>query len=152
MFKKIASFFNNLFSSSDTNSVNFPFKKEESKLFGSIYTPIIKVKLWSDLSNSWLEVEMVIDTGADYTILPGFIAYELGIDMFKDCRILKMQGVGGVEKVYFHDNVKVMVGPHERNIPVGFMDTDTIPPLMGRHQFIETFQTEFMKNKEIIFK
>ena len=44
---------------------------------------------------------MIVDTGADYTLLPRFLAPVLGIDLNKDCQKLKTSGVGGEERVFF---------------------------------------------------
>ena len=89
---------------------------------------------------------MIIDTGADYTLLPRFLASLLGIDFAKDCRIIDTQGVGGSSRVYlFKDKIKVRIGDFHRQIPLGFLDNDYIPPLLGRHEFFETFRVVFEK-------
>ena len=94
---------------------------------------------------------MIVDTGADYTLLPRFMAPKLGVDLEKDCKIFNTYGIGGGERVYFLSRIKVKLGNWERNIPVGFLERNEIPPLMGRHLFLETFEMLFSSNHIISF-
>lgn len=89
---------------------------------------------------------MIVDTGADYTLLPRFLAEVLGINLVEDCRIFTTRGVGGKSKVYLaKSKIKVRLGEFTREIPVGFLATDYIPPLLGRQEFFETFRVVFEK-------
>lgn len=94
---------------------------------------------------------MIINTGADYSLLPRFMASDLGVNLEKDCRIFTTYGIGGGEKVYFLPKMKVKLGNWERFIPVGFLERNEIPPLMGRHLFLETFETLFSSNHTVSF-
>ena len=94
---------------------------------------------------------MIVDTGADYTLLPRFMADRLGINLEKDCQVFHTYGVGGGERVYFLKKAKVKLGQWERNIPLGFLERNEIPPLMGRHLFLETFKTSFSPNHTVSF-
>ncbi len=126
--------------------LKFSYRKEKSSIFGVIYRPIAQVYIWSKQNSTWSEIWMIVDTGADYTLLPRFMASELGVNLEKDCRIFNTYGIGGTEKVYFLAKIKVKLGNWERLIPVGFLERDEIPPLMGRHLFMETFETVFSTN------
>lgn len=44
---------------------------------------------------------MIVDTGADYTLLPRFMAEKLGINLEKDCKDFTTFGVGGGRKSLF---------------------------------------------------
>lgn len=94
---------------------------------------------------------MIVDTGADYTLLPRFMAHELGISLETDCKTFSTYGVGGGERVYFLPNIKVRLGKWKRTIPVGFLERNEIPPLMGRHLFLETFETLFSSKHMVSF-
>jgi hypothetical protein len=93
---------------------------------------------------------MIIDTGADYTIMPKRYAPLLGIDVNVDCIEHGTQGIGGSETVYLCHDVTVRLGHWERRIPLGFLDRDDIPPLLGRQDFLETFRVIF-EGHETIF-
>lgn len=131
--------------------LKFPFKKERSPILGNIYRPVAQVFLWSKKGKRWTETWMIVDTGADYTLLPRYMAEELKINLERDCRVFNTYGVGGGERVYFLPKIKVKLGNWERIIPIGFLERNEIPPLMGRHLFLETFETLFSSNHILIF-
>ncbi len=110
-----------------------------------------QVFFWANQIQQWTELWMIVDTGADYTLLPSFMADKLGVNIEKDCRIFNTYGIGGGERVYFLPKIKVKLGEWEKIIPVGFLERNEIPPLMGRHLFLETFETLFSSNHIISF-
>ncbi len=124
-------------------ALTFPFEKSHSAIFGTIHRPIAQVFFLSKDKKRWYEVWMIVDTGADYTLLPKYFSSRLGINLEKDCQVFKTAGVGGEEKVYLLKKIKARIGIWERIVPVGFLDRDDVPPLLGRHQFLETFEALF---------
>lgn len=131
--------------------LKFVFEKEQSSIFGMIHRPMAKVLFWSKKKSNWVSVRMVIDTGADYSLLPKFIADQLGINLTKDCKTFYTSGVGGSEKVYFLSKTKIKLGEWERTVPIGFLNKDNIPPLLGRQGFLETFEVLFSSNHTVSF-
>ena len=131
--------------------LKFPFKKEQSSILGTIYRPIARIIFWSKREKNWLAVRMIVDTGADYTLLPRFMAERLGVNLEKDCKVFNTYGIGGGERVYFLPKIKVKLGDWKRIIPIGFLERNEIPPLMGRHLFLETFETLFSSNHTVSF-
>lgn len=133
--------------------VKFPYESIGKDKFGYIYRPLAKVTLQSPITNRLMEIWMVVDTGADYTILPRLFSEKLRISLEKDCDKDVASGVGGEETIYFYKKkVKVRIGPLERTIPIAFFDTNDVPALMGRLGFLETFDTEFLKSHFVVFK
>lgn len=127
-------------------TISFPFKEEKSLIFGKVRRPIAEVFFKHKTENIWQPVTMIIDTGADYTLLPRFLAPLLGINLFYDCQKIITQGVGGESQVYLVKNkIKVKIGEFTRKVPVGFLAHDYIPPLLGRQEFFETFRVIFEK-------
>ena len=131
--------------------LKFPFRVERSSILGKVHRPVAQVFFWSKINKKWVEVWMIVDTGADYTLLPRFMANDLGIDLEKECKIFHTFGVGGAERVYFLPKIKVKLGDWERVIPIGFLERNEIPALMGRHLFLETFETLFSSNHIVSF-
>jgi len=131
--------------------LRFPFKKEQSSILGIIHRPVARVIFWSKSKKNWIAVRMIVDTGADYTLLPRFMADRLGINLEKDCKIFNTYGIGGGERVYFLPKIKVILGDWQRIIPIGFLERNEIPPLMGRHLFLETFETLFSSDHMVTF-
>ena len=86
---------------------------------------------------------MVVDTGADYTMLPKRYADLLGINREKDCLCKTTLGIGGSENVYFYKPLQVRIGKWDSEIPVGFLGRDDIPALLGRLAFLEALKVIF---------
>lgn len=132
-------------------ALTFRFEKRTSSILGEIYRPLAQVFFYSQPKGLWYEVWMVVDTGADYTLLPKYFAKRLGINTERDCKIFRTEGIGGEEKVYFLKSIKAKLGEWERQVPIGFLDRDEIPPLLGRHLFLETFEVLFSSNHTVTF-
>lgn len=132
-------------------AITFPFDKSVSPILGKIHRPLARVFFFSPTKNHWYGTWMLVDTGADYTLLPKYFAKRLGVNLEKDCKVFRTAGIGGTEKVYLLRTVKVRLGQWERKIPVGFLDRDNIPPLMGRHLFFETFEVLFSSSHMLTF-
>lgn len=126
-------------------SIKFKFRRIPSEMFDSIYRPYVSVMLQKKDKNGWRKARMIVDTGADYSILPRSYAVYLGIDLTADCIAQTTHGVGGMETVYIYKNLVLKIGDFERKIPVGFLNRDDIPPLFGRHECLETFRAIFDK-------
>lgn len=115
-----------------------PFSFKGKSYLGEIYRPYVQVQIKSERVREWIPVEMIVDTGADYTLLPKRYSYFLGISPEKDCFRHKTYGVGGDEIIYLCKNIaKVKIGSFEKVIPVGFLDRDNIPALLGRLEVLE---------------
>lgn len=133
-------------------SLTFKTRLGYFPLIGILKRPVAYVCLYSpkkdvDPHNIW----MYVDTGADFTLFPKYVAETLHINLKKDCKRLKTHGVGGDETVYLLEGLKVTIGEWERTITVGFFDHNDIPPLLGRHGFLDTFDVTFNKNQSITF-
>lgn len=125
-------------------AISLPFKKESSNIFGPIYRPYLPVSFLIEPLTQWANVSMVVDSGADYTLLPFFYAKRFMIDLKHHAVLFQTGGVGGSASVYLlRKRHRVRIGPWERMIPLGFLTKNDIPPLMGRHQFLETFSVCF---------
>lgn len=133
--------------------VKFPFEDDGKSRLGHIFRPIAKVTLKSPHANKLVDIWMVVDTGADYTILPRHFSEKLRISLEKDCFREITFGIGGEQAVYFFKNkVRAKIGAMERNIPLAFLDSNEVPALLGRLGFLETFNTEFLKTHFVVFK
>ncbi|MBI2334679.1 retroviral-like aspartic protease family protein [Candidatus Daviesbacteria bacterium] len=133
-------------------SITFKFKEYPSNIFGITRRPVAEVYFQHKNNIRWLPITMVVDSGADYTLLPKFLALSLGISLSKDCRLIETRGVGGESTVYLlKRKIRVRLGEYERAIPVGFLGNNHIPPLLGRQEFLETFKVIFEKF-QVIFE
>lgn len=124
--------------------VKFAFERANSKIFGDVWRPMAQAIFTSPHDEALRqETWLLIDSGADYTLLPRYLGYDLGVNFEMDCKVFYTTGIGGAEKVYLLPRMKVQLGPFERMIPVGFLDRNEVPPLLGRQLFMETLETYF---------
>lgn len=123
--------------------ITFPFEKVRSKIFTQILRPVAQVFFYSRLTKIWIPVWGIVDSGADYTLLPRGYAQKFGIDLKKDCKEYSTFGVGGEEKSYIFNQGLLKIGDWERTAPIGFLAKTDIPPLFGRQGFLETFEVTF---------
>lgn len=128
----------------------FPFTFIGKTSLGTIYRPYAVVLAYSKARKKWQPVEMVVDTGADYTLFPKRYAAILGIDVSRECAAETTLGVGGAETVYQYRNLGLRIGSWEKKIPVGFLERDDVPALLGRLDCLELFHLRF-KNRQSIF-
>lgn len=115
-----------------------PFSFKGEGYLGKIYRPYIQVLITSGKIDEWIPTEMIVDTGADYTLLPRRYAELLLINLKKECKEDRTYGVGGQEIIYLcKKGISIKIGDFEKEIPVGFLNRDNIPALLGRLQIIE---------------
>ena len=131
---------------------SFPFSFKGEGYLGKIYRPYIQIYITSDKVDEWVHVEMLVDTGADYSLFPKRYAQLLQINLDKDCKPEKTHGVGGLEKIYLcKSGVTIKIGNLEKAIPVGFLSRDDVPALLGRLQALEVLEMT-MKNRVTTFE
>lgn len=123
--------------------IRFPFTFIGKAKLGKIYRPYAVILIFSKLTNKWLPVEMVVDSGADYTLFPKRYAQILGIDINLDCLAETTLGVGGIETVYQYKRLPIKIDSWKQEIPVGFLERDDVPSLLGRLECLEKLRLTF---------
>lgn len=119
---------------------------------GKIYRPYLQILITSGKIDEWVPIEMVVDSGADYSLFPKRSAELLGIELEKECFLENTYGVGGKESIYLYKKgINIRIGSFQTRIPVGFLNRDDIPALLGRLQCLELL-TLVMKNKTTILE
>lgn len=130
---------------------SFPFTFIGKTNLGKIYRPYAIVLAYSKARSKWQPLEMVIDTGADYSLFPQRYAGILGIDLARECAKAETLGVGGAETIHQYKNLPIRIGNWQKEVPVGFLERDDIPPLLGRLECLEALRLSF-ENKESKFE
>ena len=133
--------------------VKFPYENNGKGPFGQIFRPIAKVTFKSIKLPVFVDVWMIVDTGADYSILPRLFSQKLRISLERDCIKDVTHGVGGEQVVYFvKEKIEARIGKFNRKVPIAFFDSNEVPALLGRLGFLETFNTVFRKSHEVVFR
>ena len=123
-----------------------PFSFKGESYLGKIYRPYVQVFIGSNNIGELIPLEMIIDTGADYTLLPKRYAQLLNINLEWDCIIDKAYGVGGREITYLcRECVYIKIENFKKVIPVGVLNQDDIPALLGRLQALEILKLTMEK-------
>jgi len=123
---------------------------QQTGILGTIRRPVADVGFWSETLNDWVPVKMIVDTGADYTLLPLWLYSKLGVDVKKDCNRFFTSGVGGKQLVFVLKELwKVKLGDWESNIRLGFLNDSFVPPLLGRLHCIERIKVCFENFKTV---
>ncbi len=132
---------------------NFPFTKIGKGYLGVIFRPLIDVLVFAEKKEEWFSARMVVDSGADYTLFPRRFAEFLGIDFLNDCFAQTSTGIGGSETVYLlRRGVRLKIGNWEAKTPVGFLERDDVPALLGRLKCLEKIGVSFRNHKIILEK
>lgn len=130
--------------------VRSPFTYIGDTKLGTIYRPYIVIRAYSKRKKGWQQIEMIIDSGADYTLFPKRFSEILGVDLKRDCEIENTKGIGGKEKVYQYKKLPLMIGTWKKEVPVGFLGRNDIPPLLGRLKCLEKLDLGFKNFVSII--
>ena len=131
--------------------LTFPFRFISNNYFGQVWRPYATLLVRKkDQPKIWIERVMIIDSGADFTIFPKKDAFIFGIDLTNETRIDKTHGIGGAEKIFLYKNLEIKVDSTLLKIPVGFLNRNDIPALMGRQNFLEIFRLIFENHKTLI--
>ena len=117
---------------------SFPYEQRLSTIFGAIRRPVAKVGLYSSAFQRWIVYTALVDTGADYCVFPRSVALDLGVSL-EACEPHTASGVGGQQRVFIHRRARMRLGPWELAVPVGFVERENVPPLLGRYRCLDAF-------------
>ena len=133
--------------------MKFPFTEKESKILGKILRPLLEIEVFSDIRNSWEIIEEVlVDTGADLTVLPRFIGESI-IDDITTGEYVEIKGIVPTSLlIAFIHTLKIKAAGKEFETKVAIADSNDVPPILGRYEALDLFNLEFKKGKEMTFK
>ncbi len=132
--------------------ITFPYKERENKILGRILRPLISLEVFSQTAKEWEIIDdVVVDTGADITTLPRFLAEPLVEDITAG-EYVEIRGIApGTTLVAFLHNLKMRINDKEFTTKVAIADSNDVPPLLGRFQALDLFEACF-DGKELKLK
>ena len=97
-----------------------------------------------------IQIDALVDSGADSCIFPGMLGVALGIDVHKG-PIQRISGLGGrIIEARFH-NIQLKLGKIDCKIYAGFsFDTIGITGLLGQRGFFENFRVTFDRQNRCV--
>lgn len=133
--------------------VRFPYRVEHSRTLGRVSTPLLSVDVFSPATRSWWTVGNVLaDTGSDFTVFP----MELGRHWFLDVRAAQRSEIYGITPdrslpVYLHD-LNLRIGSRRFRCLAGIVDSERIPPILGRYQALDRFSAIYTKGRALVLE
>ncbi len=99
------------------------------------------------------KLSMLVDSGADISIIPRWTGEDLGLKVDENDYIEKAEGVNGTVD-YVIKNLTFNIDGHVFKAPVGWVQTEDVEDiLLGREVVFDLFDVEFRQtDEEIIFK
>ncbi len=112
----------------------FPFQYSAIPYIGHIFTPIIPIKLKT--VNGIAKFNFLVDTGADLTTLPHFMASRLGIDLSKEKQSVA-EGLGGFRLKTWLVKVDLIFPDNKLTVRASITDENSTPFLLGRVDLLD---------------
>ncbi len=122
----------------------FKFAKENSSSLGIVYRPIAKVGL-KDVNWDMFELSMLVDSGADITILSKRIGDIMGVDV-EQGEAKTFRGIVGEMIAYVH-KIPLFINGREIDTRVAFSLSE-VPNLLGRLDIFKNFEINFKKEED----
>lgn len=126
----------------------YPFHK----ISNEIYRPWIPIQVISQKTGAMISVLALLDTGADHSVFPKMAADQTKLDLKADAVATdKMTGLAGTMIDLWKHEFKIhLMSPDWKNavwkskqIEIGCVDHDVIPPILGFSNFMCDFKITF---------
>jgi len=120
--------------------------------FGKVFYPLIPVSL-KTIDKGWVDFRFVVDTGADLTTLPFFMAQKLGINL-KNCLRGKAEGIGGLVVNTWETKIPIRLKGFEFVVSCSIVEDEITPFLLGRIDLLEKNFSLFFdcQRRKIVFQ
>jgi predicted aspartyl protease len=120
-------------------SIVFPLSDVNTK-FGTIPTPLLTISVLTKFG--YQSYQFLFDTGADFTMLPRYMAEDIGVNT-KTLPQIRSYGIEGRGINVFIGKIKVKFASEELTVRCLFSEKDTTPFLLGRIDIFTHFNIAF---------
>ncbi|MBI5400080.1 aspartyl protease family protein [Candidatus Saganbacteria bacterium] len=128
----------------------FKGKKIDVPGVGIKWIPTANVRLISN--NARYLCEMLVDTGADISLVPRSLGEFLRLNLDKE-KIREIRGIGETAIPYVVKTIEFQIAKTIFSARIGIALIEEIPFILGRLDVFSVFNIEFkQKNQEIIFR
>lgn len=132
------------------------------KISDEIFRPWIPIRIINPKNNETITTLALLDTGADYCVFPKFIAEQAKLDLKGEAISSEtMQGLAETKiEVWKHEFKIYLLSPDSKTVVcknkdliIGCVDHDNIPPILGFNNFMCSFKITFNHaTKKIIIR
>ena len=127
-------------------SIEFPLNKKHITL-GEVPDPVITIEVLT--SEGFLPFKFILDTGADCTVLPKYMAKLTGVDL-PSCRQTRTYGVKNEPLKVYIGEITLKISRYKFPVRCLFSEDDTTSLLLGRMDIFTRFNITFdNKNRKI---
>jgi len=130
--------------------VTFPFTYITINSFGKVYRPLAEIAVFKKDLGIYIKRTLVVDSGADFTLFPLKDALAFGISIQRETKKEVSFGIGGEETIFLYQRLPIMIGDIKLTIPVGFLNSNDVPALLGRQACLEICELSFESHKTMI--
>lgn len=120
--------------------IEFSGEEIEDPKLGIIWQPYADVTIQN--GNVRLECGMLVDSGADLTLIPYQVGLYLGFEMRQE-EVDEMRGIGDTVVPYVLREATLQMDSHELGIRLGWALIEEVPIVMGRLDVFDHFRVEF---------
>lgn len=122
------------------------------KISDEIFRPWIPIRIINPKNNEAITALALLDTGADHCVFPKFVAEQLKLDLKQDAIDSEtMQGLAETKiDVWKHQFIINLLSPDSKTVVckskeliIGCVDHDNIPPILGFSNFMCNFKITF---------
>ncbi len=125
---------------SDGGMIEFPYKQCISQNIGVIWKPYAMVRVITNERN--YRCQMLIDSGADITLIPKKAGDYLGFEPDKEM-IREIRGIGEGAVPYIIKTVQIEIGEYQIKGRIGWVLIEEVPFLLGRLDIFDQFDIKF---------
>ena len=126
-------------------STSFPFTRRQSPALGSVQRPMADVLL-HDKSGNPYTLAMLVDSGADISVLSPQVAQILGVKIRTGQRCV-FRGIGGTMVAYVH-HIPVRIGDLTMDLPVA-IPLREVSNLLGRMGTLDLCNIHLLRDKVV---
>lgn len=131
--------------------IAFPFQYVNLANVGKVFYPYVHVNLHT--VQGWRSFRFIVDTGADLTTLPRYMAPILGIDLNK-AKNSSTGGIGGSSIKTWETTIPIRIQTYELSIRCSITDDTQTPFLLGRVDLLEKHFSWYFDSRQhkIVFE
>lgn len=125
---------------------HYLWRDEASESLGRVKRPVAEVHL-KDKNNIWRAVTMLIDSGADISVLSRGYGELFGHNVEKG-RPIRLKSIQGTFLQAYIHNMEMLVGEQAVAVEVAISKEDDIRNVMGRKSLFDLFEIHFKNKKQ----
>lgn len=132
------------------DEIRFSGKELNIPEVGILWIPTAKLEL---ISNETIYLcEMIVDSGADITLIPRSLGEFFGFTFERES-IREIRGIGEGTIPYVIKTMNIKIGKYEIQVRIGMALIEEVPLILGRLDVFDAFNIEFrQKDRVTIFR